>query len=124
MKSADEILKLWPKAWMGMKEDELFGQKLVIELKPFVEWLLTSGLAKNTVDRHINNLFLMGGEIIRNISMDEDYEADPAMVLRNSVEEEGGPLCQHLYTEEHQRAYDATCRKLHKFLKRKPESVR
>jgi len=43
----------------------------------------------------------MGSEGVR--------DANPAVVLRDSVEEEGGPLCRHLYTEEEQRAYDATC---------------
>jgi len=46
---------------------------------------------------------------------DADANADPAVVLRDSVEE-GGPLWRHLYTEEEQRAYDAACRKLHRFL--------
>ena len=117
MKSADEILKPWPKAWMGMLEDEVFGEKLIAELKPFVGSLVERGYAKKTLDRHLNNLFLMGGEIIRMVSIDEEYDADPAAVLRDSVEEEGGPLCQHLHTEAQERAYDATCRKLYKFLK-------
>lgn len=116
MKSADDILKPWPKAWMGMKDDEVFGEKLIAELKPFVESLIARGFAKTTMNRHLNNLFLMGGEIIRTVSFDEEYDSDPATVLRDSVDEEGGPLYQHLYTEEQQRAYDATCRKLHKFL--------
>jgi len=116
VKSADEFLKPWPRAWMGMPEDEVFGEKLIVELKPFVESLIERGFAKNTMNRHMGNLFLMGGEIIRSISIDEEYGASPAMVLRDSVEEEGGPLCRHLHTEAEQRTYDATCRKLHKFL--------
>jgi len=101
---------------MGIPEDKVFGEKLIAELKPFVESLIERGFAKKTMDRHLNNLFLMGGEIIRDVSMDEDYEADPATVLRDAVMCGEGPLCCHLHTEEEQRAYDATCRKLHKFL--------
>ena len=117
MVDVDGIMKAWPSAWMGVKEDRLFGEKLIVELKPFVEFLVSKKYAKRTLDRHLENLFLMGGEIIRTVSIDEDYDADPGEVLRNSVEEEGGPLCRHLHTEERQRAYDATCRKLYKFLK-------
>ena len=116
MKSADEMLRPWPRAWMGIPEDKVFGEQLIAELKPFVESLIERGFAKKTMDRHLNNLFLMGGEIIRDISMDEDYEADPATVLRDAVMCGEGPLCRHLHTEEEQRTYDATCRKLHKFL--------
>ena len=90
----------------------------MIEMMPFVEALMAHGYAKSTMTRHLNNLFLLGGEIIRMVSFDEEYDADPAMVLRDSVEEEGGMLCRHLHTEADERAYDATCRKLHKFLER------
>jgi hypothetical protein len=113
----DGIMKAWPRAWMGVKEDRVFGEKLIVELKPFVEFLVSKKYAKRTLDRHLEHLFLMGGEIIRAVSIDEDYDADPGEVLRSSVEEEGGPLCRHLHTEEQQRAYDATCRKLHKFFR-------
>ena len=116
MKSADEILKPWPRAWMGDGPDRVFGEKLIAELKPFVESLVERGYAKKTMDRHLNNLFLMGGEIIRMVSIDEEYDAAPARVLRDVVLCGEGPLCQHLHTEEEQRTYDATCRKLNKFL--------
>jgi len=102
---------------MGMPEDKVFGEKLVVELRPFIDTLMSRGFSKRTMDRHLNNLFLMGGEIIRDISMDEDYDADPASVLRDAVMCGEGSLCRHLHTEEDQRTYDATCRKLHKFLK-------
>ena len=32
------------------------------------------------------------------------------------VDETGGPYCRHLDSEEQMMAYDATCRKLFKFL--------
>lgn len=118
MVDVDRIIKAWPKSWAGAKADEVFGEKLLVELRPFVASLVAKGYAKRTLDRHLENLFLMGGEIIREVSSNEEYAADPGEVLRNSVDEEGGPLCQHLYTEEQQQAYDATCRRLHKFLGR------
>ncbi len=45
MKSADEILKPWPRAWMGLPEDRVFGEMLIAELKPFVESLVERGSA-------------------------------------------------------------------------------
>ncbi len=39
---------------------------------------------------------------------------------RNSVDEGGGPYCQHLHSKYQEKAYDATCRKLYKFLKARP----
>ncbi len=116
MVDVDSTIKAWPKEWAGVKADEVFGEKLLVELRPFVAALVAKGYARRTLDRHLQNLFLMGGEIIREVSINEAYDADPGEVLRMSVDEEGGPLCQHLYDEEQQRAYDATCRKLFKFL--------
>lgn len=111
-----EQMNSWPKKWAGDKVEEIFGEKLMTEMKPFVLLLIDHGYAKSTMNRHLNHLFLPGGEIVRMVSMDDEYDADPAVVLRDSVEEEGGMLCQHLYTEAPERAYDATCRKLHHFL--------
>ncbi len=64
----------------------------------------------------MNNLWLLGGEIIRAVNTYEEYSIPPAVNLRDSVDEEGGPYCQHLHSEEEQRSYNATCRKLHRFL--------
>ena len=111
-----EEMNSWPKKWAGDKADEVFGEKLLVELKPFVEALIAHGYAKSTLNRHLNNLFLLGGEIIRMVSIDEEYDRDAGDVARESVEEEGGLLCQHLHTEAQERSYDATCKKLHNFL--------
>ena len=64
MKDVENIIKRWPKSWAYMKEDVVFGEKLLVELKPFVEFLVAKGFAKRTLDRHLENLFLMGGDWI------------------------------------------------------------
>jgi len=106
----------WPESWMGEEEDLAFGEKLIAEMKPFVASLIEKKLTKKTIKRHIDNLWLLGGEIIEDISIFDEYDADPLEKLKDSVGEEGGILCEHIYSESEQKAYDATCRKLHKFL--------
>jgi restriction system protein len=67
--------------------------------------------------RHLNNLWLLGGELIRSINMDsEDREKTPMELLLENIDETGGPYCRHLDSEEQMRAYEATCKKLFKFL--------
>jgi hypothetical protein len=84
--------------------------------KPFVEELLLRHSLK-TVKRHLNNLWLLGGELIRSINMDpEDREKTPMELLRDNIDENGGPSCRHLETDEDFRSYDATCKKLFKFI--------
>ena len=64
----------------------------------------------------VDNLWLLGGEIIR------DLHNDPALrklsadrLLPNAIHEGGGPLIYN-GSEDQQRSFDSTCRKLHRFL--------
>ncbi len=107
----------WPKRWMGVREDLPYGQALLELLRPFVAHLIAKGLARKTLRRHMDNLWLLGGEIIRDVSMNEDHdEMAPEDKLRESVDSDGGPYCRHLDSEEDERSYNATCKALHRFL--------
>ena len=77
--------------------------------------LIARGLKDKTIRRHMDNLWLLGDEIVRAVSMNDEYDIPPAENLRRSVDEEGGPYCHHLDSESEARSFDATCRKLHKF---------
>ena len=52
---------------MGDDRDLLPGQKLVECFTPFLPHLAASGLSEKTVQKHIDNLWLPGGEIIRDL---------------------------------------------------------
>jgi hypothetical protein len=69
-----------------------------------------------TIRRHVNSLWLLSGEMIRDLHYDPSLRKKAVEVLlRNVIYEDGGPLV-HNGTEEEQRSFDATCRKLHRFL--------
>jgi hypothetical protein len=107
----------WPESWKGSPEDVAFGEGLIEVYKPFVEVLLAR-YSKSTVNRHLNNLWLLGGELIRSINMDlRNREKTPLDLLLENIDETGGPYCRHLDSEEQMRAYEATCRKLSAFLR-------
>lgn len=64
----------------------------------------------------MDNLRLLGGEIIRDLNEDPSLRKVAAeRLLRNVIHEDGGPLI-HNGSEEEQRSFDSTCRKLHRFL--------
>jgi hypothetical protein len=106
----------WPQRWAGIPADVAYGKRILEIYKPFVEELLLRH-SLNTVKRHLDNLWLLGGELIRSINMDpEDREKTPMELLLDNVDETGGPSCRHLATAEDFRFYDATCKKLFKFL--------
>jgi len=91
----------WPRSWMGLEKDLPPGEELVVCFRPFIERLAASGLSSKSMRRHVDNLWILGGEIIR------DLNYTPS--LRK------GPLI-HNGSEEEQHSLDATCRKLHRFL--------
>jgi hypothetical protein len=85
-------------------------------MRPSAELLVESGLAKNTIKRHLTNLWLLGGEIIRDVSVYKEYSTPAAGKLRESVGPDGGPYCRHLDGKAEIEWFDSTCRKLHKYL--------
>ena len=106
----------WPRSWMGLEKDVPPGEQLLACFRPFIAHLTCSSLARKTIRKHVDNLWVLGGEIIR------DLHEDPSLrkvatdrLLRDVIYEDGGPLLYH-GSEEEQRSFDSTCRKFHRFL--------
>jgi hypothetical protein len=113
-------LDRWARSWMGLEKDLPPGEALVACFRPFIEYLASSGLAPRTIRRHVGNLWLLGGEIIRDLNYNPSLRKKTAeQLLRHAVYDDGGPLI-HNGSEEDQRSLDATCRKLHRFLTQSP----
>ncbi len=101
---------------MGTEKDKLYGQGLLEAMRPFIDHLIMKGLKNKTIRRHMDNLWVLGGEIIRSVSTYDEYGILAAESLRDSVGPDGGPYCSGFLYEWEMTSYDATCRKLHKFL--------
>lgn len=92
------------------------GQQLVELLTPFLLHLLDQGLAKATVARHRDNLWTLGGELIRRrYDNDELARQDVKDAIGQLIGRDGGPLMWPRITEAQQDSLDATCRKLERF---------
>jgi hypothetical protein len=80
--------------------------------------LLSLGLSPNTLRKHRDNLWLLGGELIRELwetpKLKKRLIAD---LMATSLDDDGGPLLSHHPSEEQQRSFDSTCRKFHRFLR-------
>jgi hypothetical protein len=109
-------LSEWPERWMGEEKDLPFGQRLVEYFMPFLLHLAESGLSKRTIQNHVDNMWLLGGEIIRDVNEEPSLRKVAAeQLVRNVIHEDGGPLI-HNGSEDEQRSFDSTCRKFYRFL--------
>jgi hypothetical protein len=101
---------------MGEEKDLPPGRKLIECFTPFLMHLATSGLSKRTIQNHVDNMWLLGGEIIRDLHEDPPLRKVAAeQLIRNVIHEDGGPLI-HNGSENEQRSFDSTCRKFYRFL--------
>jgi hypothetical protein len=110
-------LEQWPQRWRWDNSDLPPGQAIVEFFKPFLIHMLGEGLSPKTLRRHRDHLWLLGGELIRRRYDDaklKKMSVDRA--IAELIEEEGGPLICPRITEAEQHSFDATCRKLYKFL--------
>ncbi len=102
---------------MGWEKDLPPGERLVACFRPFLEDLVASDLSPQTIQKHVDNLWALGGEIIRDLNETPSLRRKPVeRILDERIDDEGGPLLYGLDSEEEQRSFDSTCRKLHRFL--------
>ena len=113
-------LEDWPRSWMGFPQDLLPGEKMVACFRPFLEHLIRLNLSRKTIRQHVDNLWMLGGEIIRDLNETPSLRKVPAEALLFDVLKEGGPLLYHCDSEEQQRSFESTCRKLRRFLEQPP----
>jgi hypothetical protein len=101
---------------MGWEKDLPPGEKLVACFRPFLEQLAASELSPRTIQEHVDNIWVLGGEIIRDLNQTPSLRKQPVERLLSNLVEDGGPLLYHCDSEEQQRSFDSTCRKFRRFL--------
>lgn len=107
----------WPQRWRYEDRDLELGEALLESFTPFLLELLGSTLSRKTLCKHRDNLWLLGGEIIRRIQDEPELRKRPVKeTLLELLDDDYGPLLYPPVEEEQQRAFDATCRKLRNFL--------
>ena len=86
--------------------------------------MLAQGLARKTFVCHADNIWLLGGEMIRRRYKDAACATLTVKALLSElVEEDGGPFVGSSINASEQDAFDATCRKLFRFMNRDSGSV-
>ena len=115
-----EDLPDWPQRWMGFPEDIPPGEKLVACFRPFLQHLSERHLSHKTVRKHVNNLWVLGGEIIRDLNDTPSLRTAPIDALVFAAVEDGGRLPHGCDSEDALRSFESTCRQFRRFLERQP----
>ena len=110
----------WPRSWMGLEKDLPPGEALIVCFRPFIEHLASKGLAKTTIRQHVDNLWVLGGELIRDLHETPSLRKVPIETLVFQVIQDGGPILYHNDSEEQERSFESTCSKFRKFLQGRP----
>jgi hypothetical protein len=100
---------------MGLEKDLPPGEQLLTLFRPFLEHLAASGLSPTTIQQHVDNMWALGGEFIRDLHSDSSLRKKPVEQILLQMIEYGGPLLYH-GGEDQQRSFDSTCRKFRRFL--------
>jgi hypothetical protein len=100
---------------MGLEKDLPSGEQLVVLFRPFLEHLAASDLSPKTIQKHVDNMWALGGEFIRELHSDSSLRKKPVERVLSRMIEYGGPLLYH-GGEDLQRSFDSTCRKFRRFL--------
>ena len=100
---------------MGLEKDLPPGEQLLTLFRPFLEHLASSDLAPKTIQKHVDNMWALGGEFIRDLHSDSSLRKKPVEQILLQMIEYGGPLLYH-GGEDQQRSFDSTCRKFRRFL--------
>jgi len=107
----------WPTTWMGVEEDLAFGVALMPWFAGFLQALYSSGPSRKTFVQNRDNLWILGGTIIKNVSLAQDYQEEPLKALKESVADDGIlPDDFDNMTGEELIAFERMCRKFEKFL--------
>jgi hypothetical protein len=100
---------------MGLEKDLPPGEELLTLFRPFLEHLAASDLSPKTIQKHVDNMWALGGEFIRDLHSDSSLRKKPVEQILVQMIELGGPLLYH-GGEDQQRSFDSTCRKYRRFL--------
>ena len=110
MSGSERLAKLVDGAGKG----PVTGRSVTGPVRHFLEHLAASDLSPKTIQKHVDNMWALGGEFIRDLHSDASLRKKPVELVLRQMIEYGGPLLYH-GGEDQQRSFDSTCRKFHQF---------
>lgn len=107
-------LNEWPRSWRGTDQDIAPGGQIVECFAPFLRHL-AANYARKTIRVHAGNLWILGGELIRDLNQMPRLRKQPVAQLLSDLLRHGRLLPTSTYGDQ-QRSFDSTCNKFLRFL--------
>src|SRR5438045_6547202 len=104
----------WPRSWMGLEKDLPPGEQLLTLFRPFLEHLAASNLSPKTIQKHVDNMWVLGGEFIRDLRFARyrgDIETDLAACIPAVANWKQSTLPRALPPDQVERVLNAVDRK-------------
>ena len=116
MNYKDEDINNWPNTWAGTSEDIEYGKKVIKVFKNFITSLKVTKLSRKTINSYIDDLWVLGGYVIKKLDYDEKYRKyEPQWLFPRFIDSWDGPHISD-FSEFEQNRFDRTCRKFYKFI--------
>lgn len=111
----------WPSSWERGSADIEIGSRILNNIFiPFFEFLIGKNFTKKTIKKHIDNIWLLGGELIDQLDKEQELrKLNEFELVLKYIDNEGGPYSIHNITETETRSFDSSCKKLYKYIKSK-----
>jgi hypothetical protein len=110
-------LDKWPESWMGNEKDLEYGKKMISLMEKFIHYLMTQGLSRKTLREYVDGVWLLGGAIIKEVSIYNEYKKNPAKKLMEAIESGGClPEGHGEMSKPELESFTGMCRKFEEFL--------
>jgi hypothetical protein len=116
MKYQDHDIDNWPDSWKYIPEDINIGKVLIKLFIKYIKYLKSQKLSQKTINNHIDNLWLLGGYIIKQTNLEPELrKRDPLLLIPRYIDSIDGPTLPDL-SEYDQESFNKTCRKYYRYL--------
>lgn len=78
-----------------MEEDLPPGDRLIECFRPFIEYLVASGISRRMTQEHVDNMWALGGEFITELNYCPSLRKRPVDLVLKEIIRYGGPLLRH-----------------------------
>jgi hypothetical protein len=107
----------WSTRWKISEIDLTIGQAITCQFKLFLIKCIEKGRAKRTIKMYASYLWVLGGELIRQINEDDSERNLLAKdLIFKHIDDTGGPYWRHARDETEHAQYDSVCKQFFKFM--------